>query len=354
MDILVFGAGAVGGYLGAHLAHANHNVTLIVRGAAAEAIQRNGLSVGGGGQVITARPPVVTSLRQAVAGDASYDLLLLAVKSYDAKAALDELAAFYPSPPPIITLQNGVGIEEIFLEEFGPERTIAGSLTTPLSNETYHSIVVEHAGRGLALAPTAKKQDISQWAQLFQDSGIEATEISDYRSMKWSKMLVNMIGNASSAILNRHPKLVYSYGPTFKLEMDMLQETLAVMKKMKIKPVDLPGVSVGRLVFAVKRLPDSVVRPILTQIVGSGRGNKMPSFHIDLMAGKEVNEVSYHNGAVAEAGLELGVPTPVNAALTDILLMLARKEIDYQVYNGQPKSLVAEVQKYRKAAAGKR
>ena len=347
MDILIFGAGAVGGYLGARLSHSGHAVTLVSRRPASEAI-KNGLTLVESGQQMKTMPNILPTLREAIGDENHFDLVILCVKSYDAQAALYELVAFYPAVPMIITMQNGIGIEELFMEEFGPERTVAGSLTTPLSHETSNSIVVERSDRGLGLAPTQAGQDISQWIQLFEGAGLDTVAIDDYRSLKWSKALANMIGNASSAILNRHPKVVYSFGPTFKMEMDMLKEALNVMKANDIDTVDLPGVSTRRLATAVRRLPKSVVKPILTNIVGSGRGNKMPSFHIDLMSGREQNEVTYHNGAVADAGQVAGLPTPVNTALNDILTRIALKEIDYQLFNGWPKHLVAEVDKYRK------
>jgi ketopantoate reductase len=77
----------------------------------------------------------------------------------------------------------------------------------------------------------------------------------------------------------------------------------------------------------------------------------MPSFHIDLAAGKQNNEVLYHNGAVAAAGEQAGVPAPVNRALNDILLRIARKEIDYQRFNGRPKALVDAVEQARRGKA---
>jgi 2-dehydropantoate 2-reductase len=354
MEILVYGAGAVGCYLGARLMDAGHRVTLIARGAAAESITENGLTLIHNDHQISSTPEIVTSLRLALAEEARYDQILVCMKAYDAEAALNEMAAFGVKSPSVITFQNGVGVEELFAGEFGPENVIAASLTTPLSNETYHSIVVERSGRGLALAPVQRGRDISQWVGVFQEAGITTVGLKDYRSMKWSKMLVNMVGNPTSAILNRHPKLVYSYGPMFKIEMEMLKETLAVMKKLKHAVVDLPGVSTGQLAFAVRRLPKGIVKPFLTAIVGRGRGDKMPSFHLDLMSGKSRNEVEFHNAAVVAAGREVGLPTPVNQALTEILLQLVRSEVDYHVFNGQPKRLVAEVEKYRQAAKGKR
>lgn len=347
MEILVFGAGAVGGYLGARLAYSDHNVTLVSRRPMAEAVKRNGLTIIGKDLQIATQPAIVPTLRLAYEANPQYDLILVTVKAYDAQAALYEMVAFCPSAPRVLTLQNGIGIEDLFVNEFGAANVIAGSLTTPLSHETTNTIVVEKSDRGLALAPTEAKADISEWVSLFSDAGIETVGLKDYQAMKWSKALLNMIGNASSAILNRHPKLIYGYSPTFEIEMNMLKEALAVMKAKKLKVVDLPGAPTTRLSLGIKRLPKSLFKPILTNIISSGRGNKMPSFHIDLVSGREQNEVTYHNGAVAEMGKTLGIHTPVNLALYEILTKLARKEIDFQEYNGRPKKLVATVKQYQ-------
>lgn len=350
MEILVFGAGAVGGYLGGRLAHAGYDVTLVARAQAAAAIQKHGLTVVEAGQQYSSNPKVVTTFRQAMVDNADYDLILVCMKSYDAEAALNEIVAFCPSPPPLITLQNGIGIEEMFVEEFGAERIIAGSLTTPISHEAYRMIIVERTDRGLALAPTLADQDITRWVNLFSGTGMNCLGLDDYRSMKWSKAMLNMIGNATSAILNRHPKVVYDYRPTYLIEKDMLKETASVMRAQKLKSLDLPGVPTGRLLFSIKWLPDMIVQPTLTNIIATGRGNKLPSFHLDLVSGKSENEVYYHNGAVARSGEALEIKTPVNNALNDILLKIAHKEIEYELFDGKPKRLVAEVRRYKREA----
>jgi 2-dehydropantoate 2-reductase len=131
--------------------------------------------------------------------------------------------------------------------------------------------------------------------------------------------------------------------------MKMLREALAVMKAMKVPVVDLPGAPATRLSQGVRRLPTFLLKPILARLMDSGRGDKMPSFHMDLTAGKKKNEVVYHNGAVAAAGKRVNVPTPVNTALTDILVKMARGEIDWTVYDGNPSRLVEEVERYKES-----
>jgi 2-dehydropantoate 2-reductase len=354
MEILVFGAGAVGGYLGGLLAYGGYDVTLVARGQAAAAIQKHGLTILKETQQFYSQPKVVTSFRQAVVDQKSYDLILVCMKSYDVAAAVNEMVAFYPKPPTVITLQNGIGIEEMFINEFGPENIIAGSLTTPLSHEAYRTIMVERIDRGLALSPTEAGQNINRWVNLFIGVGVDTIGIEDYRSMKWSKALLNMIGNATSAILNRHPRVIYNFRPTFKIERDMLKETAAVMKGLKVRGVDLPGVTTGRLLTSIKWLPNSVLQPNLAKIIAEGRGNKLPSFHLDLVSGKSENEVTYHNGTVAKIGDSLNIPTPVNTALNDILMKLVHKEVDYGLYDGKPKRLVAEVSRYQEEAKEKK
>jgi 2-dehydropantoate 2-reductase len=233
------------------------------------------------------------------------------------------------------------------MQQFGPEKVIAGSVTIPLSLSASHTITVEQTERGLALAPTAPRQSLNQWVNLFQEAGIEVRKVNDYRSLKWSKALLNIMGNASSAIINRHPRVIYGYAPTFNMEMKALRETLAVMRQLKIKVIDLPGVPAAQLSRALRWLPNFILKPIVSSRVADGRGEKMPSFHVDLSAGKEKSEVVFHNGAIARIGRENGIKTPVNAVLADLLLKLARKEINWREFDGQPKKLLAEIKRYR-------
>ena len=78
-------------------------------------------------------------------------------------------------------------------------------------------------------------------------------------------------------------------------------------------------------------------------MVGSGRGDKMPSFYVDLVANKRHSEVLYHNGAIAQAGWAHGVPVPVNTTLTEILLQVIKTPALRSVYRDDPEQLLAAV-----------
>lgn len=351
MKVLVYGAGAVGGYLGARLAHSGHEVTLVARQFMADIVNKDGLRLVTQAGVIETAPQTLTSIASAYNYEedgVAYDVILLTMKSYDLSTALDHLSAFCHQPPTIITMQNGIGVESPFIKHYGAAHIVAGSLTTPVSRESSNRLVEERADRGLGLAPTQRGGDIRRWAAMFRKAGIETTAVADYRAMKWSKALLNMVGNAASAILNRAPASIYKAGPLFDLERRMLGETLDVMEALQIDVIDLPGSPASRLAFGVRRMPKFLLKPLLTRLVAGGRGDKMPSFHIDLSAGKKKNEVIYHNGAVAKAGQKVGTPTPVNWTLTTVLMKLARGEVDWREYNGNAGRLLKDVRRREK------
>ena len=77
--------------------------------------------------------------------------------------------------------------------------------------------------------------------------------------------------------------------------------------------------------------------------VGGGRGDKMPSFHIDLHSGRGKSEVDFLHGAVVRGGERTKVPTPVNKLLTDTLLALTNGEIPLEEYAHQPEKLLANL-----------
>ncbi|UCC52769.1 MAG: NAD(P)-binding domain-containing protein, partial [Anaerolineaceae bacterium] len=151
MNILVYGAGAIGGYLGSRLLQNGHQVVMLDRQEMADAINRDGIQVSEGGQMVEVKPTAVSSLDEALAFEQRYDLILMGLKSYDLPAALEQLSRSAPDSATIITVQNGIGIERPFIDKFGAKRIVAGSLTTPVSKEHGNVLVIERSDRGLGL-----------------------------------------------------------------------------------------------------------------------------------------------------------------------------------------------------------
>jgi 2-dehydropantoate 2-reductase len=115
--------------------------------------------------------------------------------------------------------------------------------------------------------------------------------------------------------------------------------------------VDLPGTPVKALALATK-LPLWLSKPFLGRAAGAGRGGKMPSFHIDLHTGRGKSEVDYLHGAVVRGGEKFNVPTPVNKALTEILVALTNKEVPLEEFAHKPEKLLARVKSAQAAAPG--
>ena len=350
MKFLIYGAGAVGQYLAGLLGQAGHELVLVSRRDSDRLNQRGVVVQRDGGSSVRAKVTAVPTLRQALllGEEAPFDYLLLTMKAYDVPEAINELVAFMGEKPiRMITVQNGVGAEEKLAEHYPPDLIYPASLTVPVRiNERYH-VVEEHGGRGLAISHMGGKKVPAPLMKALKETGLETAVVKHWQSMKWSKLYMNVLGNATAAILNRPPAKLYQYSALYALEVRMLKEIERVMAAKKLSLVNLPGAPARRLSFGINRLPAGLMKWILGRRLGTGRGDKLPSFHADLLAGKEKNEVTNHNGAVLVAGHELNIPTPINAALTDMLLQIAHKEVDWSVYDGKPKEFLAAVKAYK-------
>ncbi len=338
LRILCFGAGAIGTYVGGSLALAGCEVVFIERTELAEILRLAGLRLGlPAGERTINRPAIVDSLEKALA-TGPFDVALLAIKSFDTAGFIQEILPYKEKLPPILCLQNGVDNEPALRAALGEEKVIPATVTTAIGRRDAGNIKVEKL-RGLGVYSGHPLS--ARLVEAMERADLKPRAMADAAGMKWSKMLTNLIANASSAILDMTPAEIFGHPGLFKLEIRMLRETLAVMDAKGIPVVDLPGTPVRALAWAIRSLLPAVSRPLLKKAVGGGRGGKMPSFHIDLHAGRGQSEVDYLNGAVVRAGREAGVATPVNGALTEILLGMTLGEIDKAEYARQPEKLLA-------------
>jgi 2-dehydropantoate 2-reductase len=161
--------------------------------------------------------------------------------------------------------------------------------------------------------------------------------------MKWSKLLTNLLGNATAAIVDRPVKDVFAEPRLFALEARSQRECLRVMRALGCGVVDLPGVPVRLLTWAVTALPPALARPLLARVVGGGRGGKPPSLHMDLQAGRARTEAGWLHGAVARHGAKVGVPAPVNAMLAETVEALAAGRLRWDEFRGRPEALMARL-----------
>lgn len=351
LRVLVFGAGAIGTYIGGSLALTGCQVAFLERPAAMETLRHRGLTLDlttlrARQRTSALRPGIYrvqgvrffSSLEEAFHQE-TYDVAIFALKSFDTAAALEEMRPWQAHLPPVLCLSNGVDNEPALTSLLGEERVLPGTVTSAVGRRAVGEIVLErHRGVGL----TAGHPLSLRLLQAFNQAGLHARLFPNPAAMKWSKLLTNLLANATSAILDLPPSAIFAHPGLFHLEMRMLREALAVMHALGVPVVDLPGTPVRALALGT-RLPEAIARPLMQRAVGAGRGGKMPSFHIDLYAGRGQSEVEWLNGAVVRYGQRASVPTPVNRWLTDTLLALTRGDLPLETYRHQPQKLLAAI-----------
>ena len=345
ISVLAFGAGAIGTYVGGSLALAGHRVVFIEQASIAAELREHGLRL----EVSIDKhrrapeplivPPTsfecVSSLEEAMQ-HGPFEVAIFAMKSFDTLAALEGIKPFADRMPPILCLQNGVDNEPAIAALLGPDRVIAGTVTCSVARRAAGDIVLEKA-RGIGIAaghPLSERLEAALNA-----ASLNAHLYPRAADMKWSKVLANLPGSATAAIVDMSPAEVFAHPGLYDLEMRMSHEALAVMAAQGIHPVDLPKLPVRALALAL-RLPPFLARPVLVKVVGGGRGGKMPSFHIDLHAGRRKSEIEWLQGAVVRYGEKFGVPTPVSRLLTETLLALVRGEVPITEFSRQPEKLI--------------
>jgi 2-dehydropantoate 2-reductase len=341
LRVLAIGAGAIGTYIGGSLALDGHKVIFVERPDVAEWLRSRGLRLNlQGSEHPIPDPQVAGSIEEATAAQ-KFDVALFALKSFDTQPFLDSLTVERNLLPPLLCLSNGVDNEPTLSAALGAEKVIPGTVTTAIGRRGAGDIVLERL-RGVGVAAG---HSISQrLADALDEAGLNAQIFPKAADMKWSKMLTNLIGNATAAILDMPPGEVFAHPGLYQLEIGQLRETLRVMRALNIRAVDPPGTPVRLLAFAVRFLPLAISRPLISKAVGGGRGGKMPSFHIDLHNGRGKSEVDYLNGAVVRAGEKTGIPTPVNRLLRDALVGLTNGEIPLEIYKRNPTRLIRDLE----------
>jgi 2-dehydropantoate 2-reductase len=278
--------------------------------------------------------------------------MILAVKSYHTEAAGQELLAAGANGVPLLTIQNGVGNEELLAAILPRSPLLAGVLTTPVETLGPGRIKISRPSFKFGLAGVSEKwrvegeelEFVSKMMALLADAGFTVTPYDDYRSLKWSKLLMNILANAQSAILGFTPAQIFDDPRLGNLELRAWREALAVMQALGVKPVAVGGYPIPLAGRMVQTLPLGLMRPIFARFIVGGRGEKMPSLYYDLHPQRRGHsEIDWLNGAVAREGARLGVPTPVNATLARIMRALVRGEADAGAWAGQPEKLLAAV-----------
>jgi len=312
----IVGAGAVGSLLAHSLALTGHDVALVARSHAGPAERR---------QLIRRDvDDTETAAAVTLVGAPSMlleppDIVIFAVKQFSLGAAVD---AWSDRPAiPALTMQNGIGAEEAVASRRGATTVLGGSLTASVGL-LGEGVVRRYRRGGLGLAVAQGNGEgagmLARLSEAFTAAGLPARPYPDAAAMKWSKLVGNLVGNATGALVDLDPREIYQHPGLFWIERRQLLEAVAVMKGLGLRILSLPGADVRSLARLIA-LPAPVARPLLARVVGTARGGKSPSLREHARSASGPSEVYWLNGAVVRAGLTCGVVTPVNKALIELL-----------------------------------
>jgi 2-dehydropantoate 2-reductase len=303
MKIAVMGSGGVGGFYGGRLAHAGYDVTFVARGAHLAAMRENGLLIENEPQGnIHVRNVKVT---EDPASIGVVDLVIVAVKLWDTEAAARALKPIVGPRTAVLSLQNGVIKDDILRREFGAVAVMGGVAYVGTHISRPGVILQTGTLQRLLFGEYDKRRSerAEQFLEALLNAGVQAELSDDIRRTLWEKY-VFLVGLSGTTATMRSPIGPIRENPqTRAFLLDLMKESVAVGRA---HGVNLPeDYAEQRLQFA-----DSVA-PAMSS-----------SMHHDLEHGNRL-EVPWLSGGVVQLGREVGVPTPANRAVWDILALHA-------------------------------
>jgi len=299
MKICILGAGALGCAIGGVLTEAGHEVWLINRGQAlVETLSRDGLKVRDerGERLVAVH--AATHCDQVDAATGPADLVVVLVKSFHTREAIESAHAVMGAETVVLSLQNGLGHEDVLADVVGRDRVLAG--------KTYAGGVT--LGVGHIISGTRGKETIvgeldgrvseraTRIAETFTRAGLATTVSRDIMGTMWDKLLVNVATGALSGITRLSYGELYAIPEVETCAMAAVAEAIAVARAGDIA-----------LTTSDPR------QPWLKAAEGLP-----PEFKASMLQSLEkgsVTEIDYVNGAVVRWGARYGVATPVNSAL---------------------------------------
>ena len=301
--VVVVGAGGVGGYYGARLAAAGHEVLFVARGRTLDALRRDGLRVESVRGDLTVLPVTATD---DPAGEATrfggVDVVLLSVKTWQVEEACHSVLPLVGPETLVVPLQNGVDAAVQAAAVVGREHVLPGS--TKVFSEAVAPGHIRHIGGpasitfgewGGGLSPRAQRV-----AEVLDVPGIAVDLVSDVWSELWSKFLF-IVPFGSVGAVTRQPVGVLRSQPETR---EMLQQGMREIEALAgARAVTLPADTVERTMAFVDALP------------AAGTS----SMQRDIAAGRP-SELEAWTGAVVRLGLEAGVATPLHTVLYHCLL----------------------------------
>lgn len=298
MKVLVYGAGAVGSYLGGMLASRN-DVTLVGRSEHVKSITKRGLRITG----LTERTVRLNASEHILEG-VSYDLVLLTVKSYDLEASLVHLGPVLRDGTVLMVVQNGLRVLDL-PALVGGSRLVLGVASFGITYAGPGHVV--HAGAGgLRLGAVEGGLDLEKCSHLLSGSGIGCEVSSDIAKDVWRKAVINSAINPITALVRRRNGAIIESEGLLGLCRSVFEESLEIaIAEGGLDRGDIGFDDVLDVVRATARNRSSML-----QDVERGRGT----------------EVDALNGWLMRAGERSKLPVEYNTTLNALIIGIGEKD----------------------------
>ncbi len=317
--IVVLGAGAIGGYIGAWLAATGANVTLLGRAKTLSTIQTHGYTL----TDLNERKQVIEPKRIRFSTDPQVlqlaDVVLVTVKSRDTLEAAHLLQAHAQPNVLVISFQNGVGNAAQLAKLLPHLNVIAGMVpfnVVTLPNGHLHcgtegQLCVESHPALKVLLP------------LFVKAGLSLQECKNFEAVQWGKLLLNL-NNAVNALSDLPLKQELSQHAYRKCLAMLMGETLQVLKKAKITPAKVSKLSPTLLPWVLS-LPDFIFKRLASSMLKIDEQARSSMWEdLQHMRTTEVNEL---NGAVVKLAEQVGIHAPMNARMVQLIQDAERSKL---------------------------
>jgi 2-dehydropantoate 2-reductase len=302
-QIMIVGAGSVGGFFGAHLARQYPDrVSFVLRPRTLQAVRQHGLIIRSAKETVTVHPPAATDPRELPRPD----LIILATKAYDLDAVVDQLAPVIMEQTVLLTLQNGVDIEDRLAARC-PRESIVGGVAY-IYSKIVEPGIIEHYKRGSVAVGELTGQTsprVLHIADLFKQANIPCQLSEDIRRTKWEKMCWNCVFNPLTVVIDDRVSAALAHPEMLETIHQIVGEVAAVSAALH---VPLPSDMADRVLRWTQE-----IRDIHT------------SMYDDWKAGRPT-EIDSLNGYIVQKARELGIPTPVNIALTGFIKAITNAE----------------------------
>ncbi len=295
MKFAILGAGALGSAIGGVLTEAGHSVLLITRNAAhVAAINAHGLVLRTAGIDRTVPARAATS----ALGQPPVDCVIVLVKSAQTREAMAASVSLLGADTTVLSLQNGLGHEDILATVVGRQRVLLGKTYVGGQMIAPGHVICGHVGKDTALGEldgslTPRVQAI---ADAFNTAFLATTISNNIVGTVWDKLFINVATGAISGLTG------LAYGDLYQMPQLQACGVAAVAEAMQVAQA--------------RGVRTSITDPLQAwRKAGAGLPAEFkPSILQTLQRGVRT-EVDYINGAVVALGAQLGVPTPVNSTL---------------------------------------